>query len=245
MSGHDVKTAEIVILKDGEAVAQHMAHWLLELALAKKDGPFVIALSGGTTPKRLFQILAEPRISDRFPWGNTEIFYGDERYVPAGDPASNYTMSREALLDHVSMPQANVHPIPTDATPDADAARYQKELETVRRFGTPARQTAFRCGDAGDGTGWAHGFPVSAPAGLEGTGQVGLDLHARQCAAYAPDPDLPGHSLQQACRVSAGGGRQGGNACAGSQGEDALPSCHITSEGDVTFLVDEAAAGNL
>lgn len=246
MSGHDVKTAEIVILKDGEAVAQHMAHWLLELALAKKDGPFVIALSGGTTPKRLFQILAEPRISDRFPWGNTEIFYGDERYVPAGDPASNYTMSREALLDHVSMPQANVHPIPTDATPDADAARYQKELETVYggselRPGKPLFDVVM-LGMGPDGH-TASLFPRQ-PVLKEQVKWVSTCTpdnapHTRLTLTY---PAI--HSSRHVVFLLEGAGKAEMLARV-RKGEDALPSCHITSEGDVTFLVDEAAAGNL
>ncbi|WP_264997259.1 6-phosphogluconolactonase, partial [Komagataeibacter xylinus] len=63
--GHDVKTGAMVVLPDAEAIAQHMAKWLTEQALAKKGSPFVLALSGGSTPRRLYQILASAEYRDR------------------------------------------------------------------------------------------------------------------------------------------------------------------------------------
>ncbi|AOX16284.1 6-phosphogluconolactonase [Kozakia baliensis] len=246
MSGHDVKTAEVIVLKDGEAVAQHMAHWLLEQALAKKDGPFVISLSGGTTPKRLFQILAEPDIAARFPWSNTQIFYGDERYVPTSDPASNYTMSRETLLDHVSLPLANVHPMPTDADPETDAARYQKELQAV--YGANELQPGkplfdvVMLGMGPDGH-TASLFPRQ-PVLKERTKWVATCTpdnapHTRLTLTY---PAI--HSSRHVVFLLEGAGKAEMLARV-RKGDDSLPSCHITSEGDVTFLIDEAAAQDL
>ncbi|WP_141301905.1 6-phosphogluconolactonase, partial [Komagataeibacter diospyri] len=130
-AGQDVKTGAMVVLPDAEAIARYMAKWLTEQALAKKDGPFVIALSGGSTPKRLYQILASDAYRDRFPWANTQFFFGDERFVPDSDPASNYNMVEAEMLAHVNVPPANVHPMPTSGDPAQAAATYQAELEKV------------------------------------------------------------------------------------------------------------------
>jgi 6-phosphogluconolactonase len=111
----------IVTLPDPEALARHVAGWMTDLAVASV-GRFAIALSGGSTPKRLYEILAEPDYASRFPWDRTHLFWGDERFVPPEAADSNLGMTRRALLDHVPLPPANIHPMPTTGTP-ADAAR--------------------------------------------------------------------------------------------------------------------------
>ncbi len=119
----------IVTLADPEALAHHVADWLTGLANAK-SGRFSLALSGGSTPKRLFEILAEPDRAARFPWERTHLFWGDERFVPYDDPDSNYRMTRLALLDHVPLPADNVHPMPVSGDPAAAARAYQLTLLT-------------------------------------------------------------------------------------------------------------------
>jgi 6-phosphogluconolactonase len=90
--------------------------------------PATIALAGGGTPRRLYQILATD-YRDRINWDNTIFFFGDERYVPHDSPHSNYRMAREALLDHVPVPDGNVFPmITTFPSPDHAAADYEKTL---------------------------------------------------------------------------------------------------------------------
>jgi 6-phosphogluconolactonase len=118
-----------VVLADPEALARHVAGWLTDLALAA-PGRFAIALSGGSTPKRLYEILAEPAFRDRFPWEKTHLFWGDERFVPPDDPASNLGMTRRAMLDHVPIPPANIHPMPTVGDPAEAARAYQLTLQT-------------------------------------------------------------------------------------------------------------------
>ena len=89
-------------------------------------GRFSIALSGGSTPKRAYELLAKRTDVD---WEKTEIFFGDDRFVPANDARSNYKMAREALLDHVPIPAGNVHAIPTSAaTVEAAADLYERTL---------------------------------------------------------------------------------------------------------------------
>jgi 6-phosphogluconolactonase len=114
---------------DPETLARYAAGWLTEQAIAK-NGRFAIALSGGSTPKRLYEILAEPGYATRFPWERTHLFWGDERFVPHSDKDSNYNMTRQALLDHVNIPQTNIYPMPTTGTPQDAAKTYAQTLQT-------------------------------------------------------------------------------------------------------------------
>ncbi|MGD0076984.1 MAG: 6-phosphogluconolactonase [Candidatus Binataceae bacterium] len=101
--------AKLQILADPEALARRVADWMLELATAK-DGVFAVALSGGSTPRRLYEHLAGPPYRDTFPWSQTHWFWGDERFVPHDDALSNYRMVREALLSRAPIPAINIHP---------------------------------------------------------------------------------------------------------------------------------------
>jgi 6-phosphogluconolactonase len=90
----------------------------------------VVSLSGGSTPKRLYQLLAASPRRERFPWDRTHFFWGDERFVPPDSPSSNYRMTREAMLDHVPVPKGNVHPVPTAGmTHDQAAMTYERMLK--------------------------------------------------------------------------------------------------------------------
>jgi len=118
-------TPELEVLADPEALARRAAERVVAAAQAAKDR-FAIALSGGSTPKRLYQLLVEAPM----PWERTHWFWGDERFVPPDNPSSNYRMIREALLSHVPIPPGQIHPIPTvGLTPDAAAAKYERTLK--------------------------------------------------------------------------------------------------------------------
>lgn len=89
-----------------------------------------LALAGGSTPKALYALLAEPAYAQQIAWDRLHVYFGDERYVPHDTPESNYNMARAVLLDKVALPVANIHPIPT-AAGDArhDAQTYAVLLE--------------------------------------------------------------------------------------------------------------------
>jgi 6-phosphogluconolactonase len=97
----------------------------LQSAIAER-GQFTIALAGGSTPKPLYEKLAEQAL----PWDKIYVFWGDERYVAPDHPDSNQRMARLAWLDRVAIPASNVHPMPTDAVDPAIAAQtHDAELQ--------------------------------------------------------------------------------------------------------------------
>ena len=96
----------------------------------RDTGRCSVALSGGSTPRTLYRLLAS-EFQEQIPWAQVHVFWGDERYVALDDPRSNYRMARETLLDHVPCPAANIHPMPTDfPTPDLAAREYERTLRS-------------------------------------------------------------------------------------------------------------------
>jgi 6-phosphogluconolactonase len=119
----------IEIADDAAALAELAADWLLALA-RHKTGRFSVALSGGSTPRRLYQLLASPPRRCLFPWDRTVWFWGDERFVPHENPASNYRMVHDAMLARAPVPARNIHPMPTEGLePEAAAAVYERTLK--------------------------------------------------------------------------------------------------------------------
>ena len=115
-SGHDV----------ARAFADHIVHKLNE----KGEGPLFWALSGGSTPKLLFKLMAE-EYRDKIDWSRLHFFWGDERLVPHDDPESNYGEVKSLLFDHVPVVESQIHPVQTDLEPEAAAAAY---AETMARL---------------------------------------------------------------------------------------------------------------
>ena len=124
-------TAQTWISDTPEQLAHQAADWIVEQA-SKSGTKFALCLSGGETPKRLYELLATPAYCERVPWDRTHCFWGDERVVPHDGPLSNFHMAWQALLQHVPIPAENIHAIPTEQTsPAAGAAAY---ATTLKRF---------------------------------------------------------------------------------------------------------------
>ena len=119
----------IDVAKDLEDLAHRAARWVADLA-ARSQGRFAVNLSGGSTPRRLYQLLGEPPFRAQMPWDRIHWFWGDERFVPPDHPDSNYRMAREALLGNAPSPPENIHPIPTSGDPAAAARAYEETLRT-------------------------------------------------------------------------------------------------------------------
>jgi len=118
----------IEILEDASRLARHVAEWMTGLALAS-ERPFRVSLSGGSTPKLLYEVLASDGVRTRFPWPRVLWYWGDERFVPHDHPDSNYRMAREAMLDEAPVPPENIFPMPVDGSPEQAAMRYERTLQ--------------------------------------------------------------------------------------------------------------------
>src|SRR4051794_34992204 len=131
------------VVDDGAALARAAAEELARLAgdSVRAHGRFTVALSGGSTPRALFALLADPGgpYRDRIDWSALHVFWGDERHVPPDHPDSNYRMAREALLDHVPVPAANIHRILAE-DPDAAHAAAQYDGVLAAEFALAAPQ---------------------------------------------------------------------------------------------------------
>jgi 6-phosphogluconolactonase len=121
--------SEIKIYPTAQHIAEVLASEIASLAIGAKEqgNVFNIALSGGTTPKRLYNVLAEIYAED-IPWEYVHIYWSDERCVAPDHPDSNYGFTREHLLQSVPIPQKNIHPINGESDPESEAERYSEEL---------------------------------------------------------------------------------------------------------------------
>lgn len=134
----ETASAEILRFPDAETLAREAARFVVAAAreaIAERD-VFHIALSGGSTPRALFEKLAAEEFRDQIDWSKTQVFFSDERFVPADSPDSNYRMARESLLSHVPINERFVHPVATeDSTPEEASALYEEGIRRVFEVG--------------------------------------------------------------------------------------------------------------
>ncbi len=125
-------SVEVVIVPDVNALAVGAAGRFATVAEERiaENGRFTVALSGGSTPKALYQLLTQPPYRDAIDWQRVHVFWGDERSVPPDAAESNYRMARETLLIHVPVPVDQIHRIQGDIDPEDAAKRYEQELIT-------------------------------------------------------------------------------------------------------------------
>ncbi len=231
--------SDLTVLADAEALARYAADWLT--ARAETAGTrFSLALSGGSTPKRLYELLAA---RERFPWSRTHLFWGDERLVPLDHPDSNYRMVETALLRHVPIPPAHIHPMPTDGAPADAARRYQQTLEayyggTELRADKPLFDVVLL--GLGDNGHTASLFP----------GTPSLEEDRAWVAAVTtsvPQPRLtltyPAIAMSGAAVFLVAGAGKREVLRRVRAGERELPAARVTSIGGVRFFADHAAAG--
>ncbi|MHB8068679.1 MAG: 6-phosphogluconolactonase [Desulfobaccales bacterium] len=212
---------------------------------AKVRPHFSVALSGGQTPSRTYEILARPPFREQVDWEQTHIFWGDERCVPPQDPRSNARLARRAWLDHVPLPPSRIHPISCNPSPAAGAREYEVLL---REFcaGTPPGLDLVFLGLGEDGH-TASLFPYNGA----------LEERERWTAAvYVPAQSLhrvtltPGF-INQARVVAflvAGAAKAKAlrEVLQGPRDTRRLPAQLINPEGgELYWLVDQEAAGQL
>jgi len=134
MNGDRKLLIKYYVEPDPTALARRAVEYLVEMAgeAVEAQGRVRIAISGGSTPKAAFELLADPNQPWRWrmPWDMLDLYWVDERCVPPGDAESNFRMTRESLLDHVPLKPEQIHRIEGELEPEAAAARYEEALRS-------------------------------------------------------------------------------------------------------------------
>jgi len=121
---------QLNVSKNIEDLSQQVASWMVDYInrMLQQQEQFTIALSGGSTPKKLYQLLAAENFKNKIDWQKLHVFWGDERYVPFNDERNNAKMAFDILLNHVPVPLTQIHKIRTDIEPEISAKQYEKIL---------------------------------------------------------------------------------------------------------------------
>jgi len=123
---------QVISVGDPAAMATVAAERVIA-RISENPGRVAICLTGGSSPKKLYQLLATDNYRSQIPWQRVHWFIGDERFVPADDPLNNMGIARATFLDRYA-PASNIHPIPTSTAdptdPDRSAALYEQELNS-------------------------------------------------------------------------------------------------------------------
>ncbi len=230
---------QLQVLPDREALiataTDRLAHRLSELATNRDR--IAIALAGGSTPAPVYAGLATRDL----PWARMQVFWGDERWVPPDHPDSNYGMARRTLLSQVSIPAAQIHPMPTDLPSPAEAAAvYEQTLQHI--CGAPPQLDLVLLGMGDDGH-TASLFPHTAALTAPGWVTVG---------------DRQGQPRLSLTAATINAARQVWFLISGADKADALaavlavegdgdryPSRLIHPAGELCFMVDAPAAAKL
>src|SRR3982751_1252018 len=122
---------QLNIFTTADEVLTALATYFIEVAneAITARGKFTISLSGGSSPKKLYELLASPALKDQLNWEKVYFFFGDERYVPHTDPESNYLMAQKAIFDTLEIDRTNIFPVDTSLNPDDAAKKYWEDIE--------------------------------------------------------------------------------------------------------------------
>jgi 6-phosphogluconolactonase len=237
----------IQVYPDPESLSRAAAALLVmqaNLAVAAR-GRFSVALSGGATPRRTYELLAATPLKDQAPWDRMHVFWGDERGVPLNDPRSNARMAQEAWLDHVPIPKDQIHPLDCSQAPAAAGRQYEAQL---REFfaGRPPRLdlVLLGLGDDGHTASLFPGTPV-----LEERERWVAAVHLDEQNLYRVTMTAP--LINQAAMVAflvAGKSKAGvlQEVLHGPRDPGRLPAQLIQPQnGDLLWLADLAAAARL
>jgi 6-phosphogluconolactonase len=234
---------ELVIVDDAEVLAREAAKRVID-CISRSARP-AVCLTGGSSPRRLYELLGSEPFRDRIPWDQTHWFIGDERFVPDDDPLSNMSMARKIFLDRLAT-QENVHAVPTGTRdPDGAARAYEADLRSF--YGAdhldPARPLfdIVLLGVGLDG----HVASLFPGAPQDDEGRWVVSVARANVAPFVPRVTMTGTALAS-CRqmVFLVSGLDKRAIFAKVQRGDDLPATHIHSNALTTWLVDRAAAGD-
>ena len=135
---------ELHVCKNYEALSEHIADWMVEYIckVLTTNQRFSVALTGGSTPKKLYEILASDEYKNKIDWSRANVFIGDERFVPFDDERSNAKMIRETLLNHIAIDESHVHFMQTENMSAETAANAYEEI-LQHNFNKTTQQPTF------------------------------------------------------------------------------------------------------
>jgi 6-phosphogluconolactonase len=219
------------VFPDAAALAEQAEALILDAARAaiSARGIFHLVLAGGNTPKGAYERLRECGAN----WAKWQIYFGDERCLPRGDPGRNDTMARRAWLDHIRIPPVNIHPIPAEHGAEKGAQRYAGILRRVPEF------DLVLLGLGEDG----HTASLF-PGRKEGLGKNDAEVIAVR-AASKPPPERVSLSVARLSRARRVlylvGGEAKRNAVKAWRAQADIPPRHITPTLGIDVYIDRAA----
>jgi 6-phosphogluconolactonase len=232
----------VITEADPAAMAKAAADRIVARIIANGER-VAICLSGGSSPRQLFELLATDAYRPKIPWDRVHWFIGDERFVPANNPLNNMSMARKAFLGQCA-PSANVHPIPVDgADPGEAARRYEAELKAFYGSDKLARQwplfdvVLLGVGPDGHTASLFPGYPA-----VEETSRWVIEVPKAHVEPFVPRVSLTLPTLAS-CRemlFEASGAGKRAILTRVFDGED-LPANRAHSEGETIWLLDKAA----
>lgn len=251
----DVRTLDygdrgnVVVVADGDALANMAANLLLTSAeeATAAGHRALIALSGGSTPKKMGELLGVAPLIERIPWANLDIFWGDERWVPLADPQSNAGEAMRGYLDAAPITAEHIHPFATEGiAPDDSAAAMEKVLLSLSDGESPPVFDLVLLGMGDDGH-TASLFPGTEA--IHETRRLVVSHHVEKLDAtrLTFTPPLINAARKVAFLVGgAGKADMLAKVLEGPIDVDAMPAQVIRpTEGHLTWIVDEAAAARL
>jgi 6-phosphogluconolactonase len=237
---------ELHVYKDGEALSNAAAKFIADhiTTTLKTQSRYTIALSGGSTPKRLHQILAQSPYKEQIDWTKLHVFWGDERAVPFEDDRNNAKMAYDTLLNFVPVPASQIHVMRTEIPAEQSAVEYEKILHQY----FDAAPTSFDLvllgmGDDGHTLSLFPGQPVIHEEKLWATSfwlqaqdmsRITLTktiVNKSACVAFLTAGTAKAHALKEVLK--------------GAPNPDLYPSQVIKPVGELHWFVDEAAAAGL
>jgi 6-phosphogluconolactonase len=238
---------KIAIVTDMNALASAAAEFFVAQAQAsiQARGRFAVALSGGSTPRQLYERLAQFDLASLVNWEAVHLFWGDERCVPPNHPDSNYRMARESL--RVPVPEQNIHRVYGEIAPEAAAEKYENELRSF--FGDVPRFDLILLGLGDDGH-TASLFP-SSPTLHEQTRWAAAVAHETPPPPLVPRVTLTLPVINAARQIvflvsGAGKAERLAEVLHAPTESHSLPASMIRpGNGEILWLVDKSAAAHL
>ncbi|HEX5499513.1 MAG TPA: 6-phosphogluconolactonase [Thermomicrobiales bacterium] len=246
----DTARGQVEIVADPDELARAAATRFVEAVAAAvgERGRAFVALSGGSTPKRMGRLLASPEFRERVDWGRLDLFWGDERWVPLASPESNAGEALRDFIGRVPIPRERVHPFPTDlATPAVAAAAYEATLRATFAMASGAPRFDLILLGMGDDGHTASLFPHTAALAVRdrlATANFVPKLDAERLTLTVPVFDAG----REVVFLISGAGKADTlrQVLEGPDDPERLPSQLIRpNPGSLIWLVDRVAAADL